>query len=73
MANIPIKYRTAKNLNSKFIDFSVTPSQGNLEVNFFICSAFYPSTPAFYPSVPAFYPSAPAFCHPLIDVKSISD
>ena len=40
MANIPIKYRTAKNLNPKFIDFSATPSQGNLEANFFICSVF---------------------------------
>ena len=50
MANIPIKYRTAKNLNPKFIDFSATPLQGNLEANFFICAAFYPSAPAFYPS-----------------------
>jgi hypothetical protein len=23
---------------------------GNFEVNFFICTAFYPSAPAFYPS-----------------------
>jgi len=50
MANIPIKYRTAKNLNPKFIDFSSTPLQGNFEANFFICSAFYPSSPDFYPS-----------------------
>ena len=59
MANIPIKYRTAKNLNPKFIDFSATPSQGNLEANFFIRSVFCPSAPAFYPSV--------------LDVKSIPD
>ena len=50
MANIQIKNRTAKNLNLKFIDFSATPLQGNLEAHFFICSAFYPSAPAFYPS-----------------------
>jgi len=57
MANIPIKYRTAKNLNPKFIDFSATPPQGNLEANFFICSAFCSS--------------APAFCHPVIEKKYI--
>ena len=51
MANIQIKNRTAKNLNPKFIDFSATPLQGNLEANFFICSAFYPSAPDFCPSV----------------------
>ena len=78
MANIQIKNRTAKNLNLKFIDFSVTSSQGNLEVNFFFCYAFYPSVPAFYPSVPAFYPSVPAFCptapashHSVLEAKSI--
>ena len=59
MANIQIKNRTAKNLNPKFIDFSVTPIQGNFEVNFFICSAFYPS--------------APAFCNPVIEKKYIPD
>jgi len=78
MANIPIKYRTAKNFRHNQYDFSVTSSQGNLEVNFFICSAFYPSAPAFYPSVPAFYPSVPAFCptapashHSVLEAKSI--
>jgi len=40
MANIPIKYRTAKNFRHNQYDFSVTSSQGNLEVNFFICPAF---------------------------------
>ena len=64
MANIPIKYRTAKNLNPKFIDFSATPLQGNLEANFFICSAFYPSAPAFCYS-------APTCCHSLLEAKSI--
>ncbi len=58
MANIPIKYRTAKNFRHNQYDFSVTSSKGNLEVNFFICSAFYSSAPAFYPSVPAFCPTA---------------
>ena len=51
MANIPIKYRTAKNFRHNQYDFSVTSSQGNLEVNFFIRSAFYPFAPAFCPSV----------------------
>jgi len=51
MANIPIKYRTAKNFRHNQYDFSVTSSQGNLEVNFFICSAFGPSAPDFCPSV----------------------
>ena len=66
MANIQIKNRTAKNLNPKFIDFSATPLQGNLEANFFICSAFYPSAPAFYPAVPV-------FCHSGLDAESIPD
>ena len=59
MANIQIKNRTAKNLNLKFIDFSATPLQGNLEAHFFICSAFCPATPA--------------FCHPVIEKKYIPD
>jgi len=59
MASIQIKNRTARNLNPKFIDFSATPSQGNAEVNFFICSAFCPATPA--------------FCHPVIEKKYIPD
>jgi len=71
MANIPIKYRTAKNFRHNQYDFSVTSSKGNLEVNFFICSAFYPSAPAFYPSVPAFCPAAPTCCHSLLEAKSI--
>ena len=71
MANIPIKYRTAKNFRHNQYDFSVTSSQGNLEVNFFICSAFYPSAPAFYPSVPAFCHTAPTCCHSLLETKSI--
>jgi hypothetical protein len=54
MANIQIKNRTAKNLNPKFIDFSATPLQGNLEANFFICAAFYPAVSAFYPLASAF-------------------
>ena len=65
MANIPIKYRTAKNLNPKFIVFSATPLQGNLEANFFIC--------AFYPAVSAFYPLASAFCNSGLDAESIPD
>jgi len=59
MANIPIKYRTAKNFRHNQYDFSVTSSQGNAEVNFFICSAFCPATPA--------------FCHPVIEKKYIPD
>lgn len=43
MASTQIINRTAKNLNPKLIDFSATPLQGNLEANFFICSAFFPS------------------------------
>jgi hypothetical protein len=45
MANIPIKYRTAKNFNTKPIDFSVTILTGDLEVNFYICPVFCPSAP----------------------------
>ena len=59
MANIPIKYRTAKNFRHNQYDFSVTLLTGDLEVNFFICSAFYPS--------------APAFCNPVIEKKYIPD
>ena len=66
MANIPIKYRTAKNFRHNQYDFSVTSSQGNLEVNFFICSAFGPSAPAFCYS-------APTCCHSLLEAKSIPD
>jgi len=73
MASIQIKNRTAKNLNPKFIDFSVTPIQGNSEVNFFICSAFYPSALAFYPSAPTFYPSASTFYNSGLDAESIPD
>ena len=71
MANIPIKYRTAKNFRHNQYDFSVTSSQGNLEVNFFICSAFYPTAPAFCHSTPAFFPAAPTCCHSLLEAKSI--
>ena len=45
MANLPIKYRTAKNFNPKPIDFSVTILTGDLEVNFYICPVFCPSAP----------------------------
>ena len=57
MANIPIKYRTAKNFRHNQYDFSVTPSKGNLEVNFYICSVFCPP--------------ASVFCHSISDAESI--
>ena len=52
MANLPIKYRTAKNFNPKPIDFSVTLLTGDLEVNFYICSVFCPPASVFCPSAP---------------------
>jgi len=57
MANLPIKYRTAKNFNPKPIDFSVTLLTGDLEVNFYICSVFCPP--------------ASVFCHSTSDAESI--
>ena len=51
MANLPIKYRAAKNFKHNLYDFLIISLKGNFEVNFFIRSAFYPSAPAFCPSV----------------------
>ena len=50
MANIPIKYRAAKNFKHNLYDFLIISLKGNFEVNFFIRSAFYPSALGFCPS-----------------------
>jgi len=50
MANLPIKYRAAKNFKHNLYDFLIISLKGNFEVNFFIRFAFYPSALDFCPS-----------------------